>query len=62
MRLNKMPFQKNNEYRMPRKSDRPLLGRIDIRVPMEVEEKVKEIPGWQNLLREVIEGWANNYN
>ncbi|MGL5061936.1 MAG: hypothetical protein ACRC62_18350 [Microcoleus sp.] len=47
---------------MSRKSDRPLSGRIDLRVPMEIEEKVKEIPGWQDLLRDIIETWVNNYN
>lgn len=57
-----MAFKKGNKYRMPQKTERPLSGRIDLRVPIEVEEKIKGIPGWQDLLREVIEDWANNYN
>jgi uncharacterized protein (DUF4415 family) len=52
----KMPFQKNNQYRM--QTDRPLTGRIDLRLPEDVANKVKAISGWQDRLRELIEDWV----
>jgi len=51
-----MPFKKDNQYRM--QTDRLLAGRIDLRVPEEVASKVKAIPGWQDMLRELIEIWV----
>lgn len=51
-----MPFKKDNQYRM--KTDRPLTGRIDLRLPEEVASKVKAVPSWQDKLRELIEDWV----
>lgn len=48
-----MPFQKDNEYRIT--TGRPLAGRIDLRLPEDVASKVKAIPGWRDVLREMIE-------
>jgi hypothetical protein len=57
-----MPFQKDNEYRMQRKTDRLLSGRIDLRLPEEVEKKVRAIPDWRDKLRAMIEEWVKHYD
>jgi uncharacterized protein (DUF4415 family) len=54
-----MPFQKGHKDRF--QSDNPLDDKpLTIRLDKGVRDKIKQIPDWQNKVRDLLKNWVEN--
>lgn len=57
-----MPFQKNNKLGFKPTEEKPLdRDPLQLKLREGVRERIKAIPGWQNLARGLLERWVEDY-
>lgn len=57
-----MPFQKNNKLGFKPTEEKPLDPiPLQLKLRKGVRERIKAIPGWQNLIRDLLETWVEEY-
>lgn len=57
-----MPFQKNHQLGFKPIEEKPLDSiSLQLKLRTGVRERIKAIPGWQNLIRDLLETWVEEY-
>lgn len=57
-----MPFQKDNKLGFKPIGKKPLDPvSLQLKLRSGVRERIKAIPGWQSLVRDLLEAWVEEY-